>query len=141
MSSEWIHRHFIFVPTSSLEAAIQVAIRVVAPGYEPFVPDPEFPDQVGPEYPESKTFSVQLSSNGLGSPTFWACNTAATEDMRIRMAQAISEGLIAGVVFYRLDVLTEKLIQTNDLNCFSFINKKFTFQDAMDSLGLKRIGG
>jgi len=85
---------------------------------------------------ERATFSVPLSPTGLEPATHYGSYTSATDPLWAAMQELMEAGKYPGLVWYRLDRNQTVLVETNGA---AETGKPWTWQDALDDLGLKHM--
>ena len=115
--SEWIHRYIIIVPANR-QVQANAAIR----------------NRTGELADELTFVGVNLSADGSEPPTHFACNTAATEEMKV-FWESLS---LSNVYWWRMDTAGQ-LAATNDNGSLGQLGQPFGFAQALAAAGLARI--
>ena len=85
---------------------------------------------------ERATFGVPLSPTGTQPVTHYGSYTSATDPLWAAMQELMEAGKYPGLVWYRLDRNQTVLVETNGA---AETGKPWTWQDALDDLGLKHM--
>lgn len=120
MATRWQHRLIMIIPAAERDAD-NAAHTLHWPGGDA----------------EAATFRVELSATGLPPATHYGAATSATDALWAAMQALIEAGQYPGIQWYRLDRNVSILLETNSATATT--GELWTWQDALDDMGLKRV--
>jgi hypothetical protein len=119
MATDWTHRLIIVVDAAE-QAFADAVLHTMYPT----------------DNPEGNPFGMQLTNDPNGELTHRGCNALATDDTLIAFEEALAQGDVPSLRYYRLDAATDTLVDTNSQPATEFIGESWNWPRMLADTGL-----